>query len=644
MNIIRFGSCPFLLLCVFLSVVLLSSCSDDDKGNNPAPTTSTVLKKLQKAYDESLTVEEIKGSQGNMIFVLSDKTTIELASQYNVIDIDNTAEPEIHKSDKNTWVLNGKDLNIPVVKNPEQSRIVCVAYDINQVNVHLSDSRILVLKRSGEEGILYFKIDARLNPGIKKTVAGTIYKQMITVVLPEGDTSESLIASFGYRGASVTVKGKTQQSGETSNDFTSPLTYTLKTTAGETVDYVVSVKSMRLPKVYVDTENQAGIPDRENYVRSAVRIEDADQIYSNGEAFDAPAGIRGRGNSTWGMPKKPYKIKLDKKAKLLGMSTDKEWALLANYSDKTLLRNFVAFEMSRIVGMDWTPKCVSVEFYLNGEYKGVYALTEHKKVSEERYNMELAEPSDISGEAITGGYLLEVDEGFDETYRFKTALKNVPFMFSDPDEPVNAQFLYVQDHINQIEKLLYSENFTDPENGYRKYIDIESFIKFYIVQEVAKNCDGNMRKSCYLALPRNEKLRQAFVWDFDIAFGNAEHIVTEQGATSAGWDGWYIKTRSPWFDRFFKDPVFVQELKRTWNKVKPELEQLPVYIQQHADYLQYAQARNFSPVSDGGAGWNIHAILWPSNVNRGGYQDEIEFLKNFVAKRVAWLDDYINAL
>lgn len=643
MRILQCGICLFFVFSICLSAAVLLSCSDDEKGKS-FPQPSALLKKLQKAYDESLTVNEIKGTQSNTILVLSDNSTIELTSQYNVIDIDNSTEPEIRKSDKNTWILNGKDLNIPVVTQPGQSRIVCVAYDYNKVNVHLSDSRMLVLERAGKDGIFYFKIDSRLNPSFEKTVTATIYGNAITVVLPEGTSSQSLIASFGYRGTSVTVNGKSQESGKTVNDFTQPLTYTLKTITGESVDYIVSVKSMRLPKVYVNTENNADIPDKENYVPSTVRIEDTDNMYSDGTTFEASAGIRGRGNSTWGMPKKPYKIKLDKKAKLLGMSTDKEWALLANYSDKTLLRNFVAFEMSRIVGMDWTPKCVSVEFYLNGEYKGVYALTEHKKVSEERYNMELAEPTDISGDAITGGYLLEIDESFDETYRFKTLLKHVPFMFSDPDEPVNEQFLYVQDHINKIEKLLYSQDFDDPENGYRNYIDIESFIKFYIVQEVAKNCDGNMRKSCNLALPRNEKLRQAFVWDFDIAFGNAQHIVTEQGASSAGWDGWYIKTNSPWFDRFFKDPVFVRELKQTWNKVKPELEQLPVFIQRNADYLQYAQARNFSPVVAGGAGWDIHAILWPSNVNRGGYQDEIEFLKNFVVKRVAWLDVYINAL
>ena len=173
------------------------------------------------------------------------------------------------------------------------------------------------------------------------------------------------------------------------------------------------------------------------------------------------------------MPKKPYRIKLDEKAKLLGMSTDKNWALLANYSDKSLLRNVAAFEISRIVDMKWTPKSVSVEFYLNGTYQGVYCLTEQVRVSSERLDLDLVTDQDISGEALTGDYFMELDFHFDEGARFKTDLKELPMMFKDPEEPTAEQFEYVKNFYNTAETVLYSENFKDAEDGYRKYIDVE---------------------------------------------------------------------------------------------------------------------------------------------------------------------------
>jgi spore coat protein CotH len=217
-------------------------------------------------------------------------------------------------------------------------------------------------------------------------------------------------------------------------------------------------------------------------------------------------------------------------------------------------------------------------------------------------------------------------------------------MFKDPETPNHEQFEYVQNAFNRAEAALYGTNFLDPEMGYRNYIDVESFLKYYVVQELSKNCDGNMRGSCYLALKSDGKVYQPFVWDFDIAFGNANHITWEQGASSTGPDGWYIKTCSPWFNRFFMDPAFVAELKEKWNTLKPQLDKLPDYIQQQADQLKYAAARNFRAVSAGGAGWSLHDEIWPNYQDRGSYAAEVAFLKNFVTTRLKWLDENINGL
>ena len=645
---------PLRLLCVcFILFIPLVACSDDDhKGpgddGGQDGSTLTVYQQLQSAADKSLTVENVVSSDLFTVLTLSDNSHIELQKRHNVVNLeseDSKATFSLVKGPKNTWVLGGKDLQIPVASTQSDNpTIVCVTYDQNVVTVYLNDGNKIFITRSGEEGIFSFVLEAVNNKGLDEDIEAVIRGTSAYIILPEGASSQSLVLTFGFRGASVNIDGVPQESGVTVNDFTTPLVYSLVKQDGTQIDYTVTVQSMRIPKIYIDTENQAPILDKENYVRSTIKIEDPDKLYTDGVTFEGTAGIRGRGNSTWDMPKKPYRIKLDEKAKLLGMSTDKDWALLANYADKTLLRNVTAFEISRIVDMKWTPKSVSVELYLNGEYQGVYCLTEHVKVSSERLDIDLVDETDISGEALKGDYFMELDFHFDEGARFKTDLKELPMMFKDPDEPTPEQFEYVKNYYNTAEAVLYSDYFLDSETGYRNYIDVESFIKYYIVQELSKNCDGNMRGSCYMSLTKNGKIDQPLVWDFDIAFGNANHITTEQGASSTGPEGWYIKTCSPWFDRLFEDPQFVEELKAKWNEVKPQLDLLPQFIQDHANQLKYASNRNFASKEEGGAGWNIHEIMWPNYVDRGSYDNEIKFLKDFVVKRLAWLDQNIKNL
>ena len=487
-----------------------------------------------------------------------------------------------------------------------------------------------------------FSFQSNLNGTLDEDVVGTISDNNITLLIPYNVSANRLIATFTYSGVTIQIGGKEQASGVTVNSFDKPVVYTVVAENGTKVNYTVTVanKSSGIPSVYINTEGGAPILDKENYVEATIKI-DGDGKYDN---FEGKTSIRGRGNSTWEMPKKPYKLKLDKEAPLFGMNSHREWAVLANYFDKTFLRNITAFEISRIAEMSWTPSSVSFELYLNEAYQGVYAMTEQVRVSKERFDIELVKPTDISGEALTGGYFLELDFHFDEAYKFKTERAKLPIMFKDPKKPTVEQFNYVQSYYNLAEEVLYSENYRDSENGYRKYIDVESFINYYIVQELSKNVDGNMRGSCFMAIRRNGKIEQPLVWDFDLAFGNADYITWEQGATSAGWDGWYIKTCSPWFDRLFEDPQFVEELKDRWNELKPQLDKLPSFIKEHALMLDDAQTRNFSTKETNGAGWDINKVDWNTSRVSGSYKAEINYLVTFVEKRIGWLDSNINKL
>ncbi len=638
--------------CLFLAVAaLLLACSKDEDidtgtkpgdNGNPPNTPTSLLEQFENAYNNSLIIKNIANDNSSTIITFNDNSTISLTPECHVINAENEGMPTLSKSFTGTWMVNGIDLGIPSKKsNTEETKIVCVAYNKDAATVYINDGNRKVISREGEDGIYSFIFEAINNQELSQDIEATINDNMIEAILPEGVSAKALVASFNYRGESVTVNNAPQQSGTTINNFEEPLTFVLKTSNGSTKEYVVNIKFMCLPKIYIHTENNAEILDKENYVNSTVRIEDPSKIYTDGTPFESTAGIRGRGNSTWGMPKKPYKIKLDKAANLLGInSDDKEWALLANYSDKSLLRNIVAFKISEIVEMRWTPKSVSVEVYLNDKYLGVYALTDHKEVSEKRLNLNLAEENG----AVEGDYFMELDFHYDEGERFKTDLKQLPIMLKDPEEVSAEQFNFVKDFFNKAEAVLYSDNFTDSEEGYHKYIDINSFVNYFIVQELSKNCDGNMRGSCYLSIIDNKIIEQSFVWDFDIAFGNAKHIVTEQGASSDGPTGWYIKTCSPWFDQLFKDPKFVQALKDKWNAVKPQLNMLPFFVTQHYNQLKAAAARNFGKIEDGGAGWNVHEIMWPNYVDRGEYKNEVDFLISFIQQRMAWLDKNINNL
>ena len=491
-----------------------------------------------------------------------------------------------------------------------------------------------------------FTFQSEHNVNLDQSVTGKISDLNIVTSIPYNTSLDGLVATFNYQGKSIHVGGVNQVSGVTANSFNKPVVYTITAEDGTKTNYTVTATNNlpRLPSVYINTAGGAPIVDKENYVNSTIKIEDLDTYFSSEVSVTSSGRVKGRANSTWGMPKKPYRIKLDNNTSLLGMTSHKDWVLLADYFDKTLLRNITAFELSRIAEMSWTPTSISVEFYLNGKYQGVYALTEQVKVSEERFNIDLVKPTDISGEALTGDYFLELDFHYDELFKFKTDGQKLPIMFKDPEEPTSKQFAYVKDFFNNAESVLYSSNFKNQEDGYRKYIDVESFIDYYIVQELSNTVDGNMRGSCYLALRRNGKIEQPLVWDFDLAFGNADYITWEQGASSYDWDGWYIKTCSPWFDRFFEDPAFVAELKKRWNELKPQLDQLPGFIKDNALMLDYAQIRNFGPKANGGAGWDINLVEWNTNRVRGSYDAELIYLVSFVEKRIGWLHTNINNL
>ena len=392
------------------------------------------------------------------------------------------------------------------------------------------------------------------------------------------------------------------------------------------------VKKKNIPVVKIMTDGAAGIYDKDNYVPGTIVIEDPDGMCSDVEVFTSRMGIRGRGNSTWSFPKKPWKVKLDSKAELLGMPADKEWALLANYADRTLLRNITAMRLSEICGFSWTPRMHSVEVYLNDKYQGVYTLCEHKKVSKDRVNIDIVSESDNSGDALTGGYYLEIEEQQDETTCWWTSM-GVPMMFSDPEEPTAQQYEYVTGLFESFEQALWAKDWSEA-TGYLKYIDVDSFIDNYIVQELTKNIDGNLRKSSFITKERGKKMEMYHLWDFDLTLGNCGYFWGDFGN---GPENFWIKAHK-WYPHLFADPAFVDKVQDRWNELLPEFEKIPDFIDEQAHIIEEARIRNFER-------WSIlESVDWVYFPSLGSYEKELEYLKEFYVERLEWLDREINKL
>lgn len=345
--------------------------------------------------------------------------------------------------------------------------------------------------------------------------------------------------------------------------------------------------------------------------------------------------IKGRGNTTWRMPKKPYSIKLSKKTELFGLHAHRRWNLLANHADKTLLRTEIAFKLGTIFdNMLWTPHAIQLDLYLNNEYRGVYQLTESICIDENRVNIEKIDCSNPQN-----GYIVEADWRKGEQFNFTTRM-GVVFCCSDPD--VNLGQLIVGDTISlfqkikrdfqNVEDVLYSSNFKDPILGYQKYLDIPSIIDWYFVNEITKNVDAQFGLSVYLYFDNvKRKYCMGPIWDFDYAIGNVNYTDSRFST------GFWIK-ESYLISRLFEDPFFVSAIKERWLNKKNEVYKIFSFIDERANYLDVAQSFNFNK-------WRIlDKQVEGSSSFFGNYHSQIDTLKSWLTERLDWLDLEINKM
>jgi len=346
--------------------------------------------------------------------------------------------------------------------------------------------------------------------------------------------------------------------------------------------------------------------------------------------------IKGRGNTTWNdHPKKPYSLKFTNSISLQGMPSHRRWNLLANHADKTLLRTEVAFRLGGIFNnLAWTPRSEQVDVYLNDKYCGVYQLTEAIKIDVNRVNINKIGPS-----TPDGGYILEIDVRKGEEFNFTTT-RNVVFCCSDPDEGFNeiisgenkTLLKKIQEDVQSAEDALYSDDFTNTITGYRKYLDVDSFIDWYLVNEITKNVDAVFWSSVYMYYdPLKRKYCLGPIWDFDISQGNNKY------SDMSNPNNFYIKN-SKWISRLFDDPAFDAQVKSRWNEKKTEVDGILQFIDNRALSISNAVYYNFRrwPILD--------QYVEPNAVVTGSYSGEINYLKEYLTSRISWLDKAINNL
>lgn len=446
----------------------------------------------------------------------------------------------------------------------EDAALVLTVNNANNEKVQISSSAFKVM--SAGNIISSFSFKKKDNDGVLYDVEAVIDGNNITLCSPLLTDRSKLVATFATNGERVLVNGAEQMSGYTSNDFSEPLQYMVFSSNGEMNIYNVSVSGTGLPTVIINTPKGAAVPPKTaDWLEGTyIKIINPDGTVDYEGKED---NIRGRGNSTWGYPKKPYALKLDSKASILGMPKHKRWVLLANWMDRTMLRNRVAFTIAEKTCLAWTPRGEFVEVILNGKHVGNYYLCEQIKVDENRVNINELEDTDTEGDAITGGYLMELDTYYDEVNKFKSSIKNLPYMFKEPDEDVlnEQQFTYMKNYVNKLEEVLY-DDVAFAAREYANYIDIDTYIDWWLVHEITFNGEPNHPKSSYMHKDKLGKLKAGPVWDFD--WGTFVPTTTTLRLSKA-----------LYYERLLSDPVFVARLKERWAELKPKFEEIPAFIE-----------------------------------------------------------------
>ncbi len=428
-----------------------------------------------------------------------------------------------------------------------------------------------------------------------------------------------------------------------------------------------------LPLVFINTDGKPIPNEPKIMARMGIIYHGVGQTHRLDEPFndyDGVVGIELRGSSSRSWKKKQYGFETreengeNKNISLMGLPAENDWILNAPYIDKSFLRNVLSYDLARRMG-HYASRTRYCELFLNGEYMGIYILMEKIKRDKNRVNIARLDSADIEGDDLTGGYIIKIDkwgnDGFESKYLpLNGTNRKILYQYHYPADDVilPVQKAYIKNHILAFEDMMFSDDFADPETGYPAWIDVDSFVDFFIINELNKNVDG-YRLSTFIHKDKDSKdgrLKMGPIWDFNLAFGLANYY---DGEDTDGWmldeqsfgqdirdrnDPWQIPF---WWARLFQEPAFNHRIKQRWVALRGnvlDVNRIHAFIDAVADTLDEAKDRNFAiwtgPGEPGEGFWPVPGIFYTFRT----YQDEIDYLKSWISDRIAWMDENIMLL
>lgn len=402
--------------------------------------------------------------------------------------------------------------------------------------------------------------------------------------------------------------------------------------------------SSNLPIVQIDTDGRTIPNDYRLPMQMHIRQNpDGRTSLSSDIDFSGRVNIEIRGSSSSNFEKKSYGFETQDSTganlnvKLLGMPRENDWILYGPYSDKSLLRNAITFHIARAFGQ-YASRTQFCELLINGEYQGLYLLMEKIKRDDDRVDIDTLEPDEITGDDLTGGYIIKVDkeEGNYRGWRSLASGSSIFFqyVYPKPDEIVPEQEDYIQHYLADFERALLGKDYQDPNLGYARFIDMLSFVDAFIINELTKDIDG-YRFSTFMYKDKNGPLTMGPIWDYNLGYGNVDY----GGEGAMNTDGWIYNTggaRMWWWTRMMRDPAFKNALGERWQELRNgplHWDTINAVLDSMIDLTTEARVRNFQR-------WPILGVyVWPNYFVGETYEEEIDFLKNWIYNRLVWMDD-----
>ena len=431
----------------------------------------------------------------------------------------------------------------------------------------------------------------------------------------------------------------------------------------------VNLDSSSLPIVIITTPNAEPIPDEPKITADMAIIDNGpgqmNDVDDPPNDYDGKIGIELRGSTSQDLyPKKQFALETrdelgeNNNVSLLGLPKENDWILHAPYSDKTLIRNALAYKLAGQI-MPYAPRYRFCEVIVNDEYQGVYLLLEKIKRDNDRVDISRLDPDENAGDALTGGYILKLDkwngsdnDGFPSDYPPQPgAIQQTIFQYHypKPEDISNPQKAYIQEFMHEFDDVMASDNFADSTTGYHQYIDALTFVDYMIVNEICKNVDA-YRLSTYFYKDRDSidgRLKMGPVWDFNLGFGNVDFCM---GPSPTEWvlnysnycpaDNWIIHF---WWEKLRFEEGFRALARERYFSLREDLfsnQKIWACIDSLVNHLDDARERNFEQ-------WPIHGeYVWPNAYVGGNYDDDLNYLKKLAGRSIwnGWTGSLVSSI